>query len=357
MQFSCLLLPLSFGPRGGERTKIVLGVRGLVGRLTATRGRMTATRRLANRARKRWGKGDDLREDQYGQNPHHPRRQPAVSHARPRRRRRRRSHLADDVEAIVDRRARDRPSTSSTRANTPKAATGCANADTASAASRDGRDRRKAADRARQGPRGIRRLLPLRPERGTLFYGPARKSAKKCPVQVCTGPVAYRGGRRCSGRSTSPSRSAGTEDVLTSTAPASLEVYRHNKFYKTRRGIRVRAVRSDARSSMRRSSPRASSCRSTMPGCRRCGTASASAWAAGVSAPAARCGSRRSITHCATSRKTACAIICVGAVGTARSLDLELDHIVDLMLKVKAQAYLIEGANARHEHEVAVWEK
>ncbi len=27
------------------------------------------------------------------------------------------------------------------------------------------------------------------------------------------------------------------------------------------------------------------------------------------------------------------------------------------MLKVKAQAYLIEGANARHEHEVAVWEK
>ena len=26
------------------------------------------------------------------------------------------------------------------------------------------------------------------------------------------------------------------------------------------------------------------------------------------------------------------------------------------MLKVKAQAYLIEGANARHEHEVAVWD-
>jgi 5-methyltetrahydropteroyltriglutamate--homocysteine methyltransferase len=38
-------------------------------------------------------------------------------------------------------------------------------------------------------------------------------------------------------------------------------------------------------------------------------------------------------------------------------LELELDRIVDLMLKVKAQAYLIEVANARHEHEVAVWEK
>jgi 5-methyltetrahydropteroyltriglutamate--homocysteine methyltransferase len=30
-------------------------------------------------------------------------------------------------------------------------------------------------------------------------------------------------------------------------------------------------------------------------------------------------------------------------------------HIVDILLEVKAQAYLIEGANARHEHEWAVW--
>ena len=39
------------------------------------------------------------------------------------------------------------------------------------------------------------------------------------------------------------------------------------------------------------------------------------------------------------------------------AFDLELEHIVDIMLKVKAQAYLIEGANARHEHEHALWEK
>ena len=31
-------------------------------------------------------------------------------------------------------------------------------------------------------------------------------------------------------------------------------------------------------------------------------------------------------------------------------------HLVDLMLKVKAQAYLFEAANARHEHEYAVWD-
>jgi 5-methyltetrahydropteroyltriglutamate--homocysteine methyltransferase len=35
---------------------------------------------------------------------------------------------------------------------------------------------------------------------------------------------------------------------------------------------------------------------------------------------------------------------------------LELKHLVDILLSVKAQAYLIEGANARHEHEYAVWE-
>jgi 5-methyltetrahydropteroyltriglutamate--homocysteine methyltransferase len=30
--------------------------------------------------------------------------------------------------------------------------------------------------------------------------------------------------------------------------------------------------------------------------------------------------------------------------------------LVDILLSVKAQAYLIEGANARHEHEWAIWE-
>ena len=52
-------------------------------------------------------------------------------------------------------------------------------------------------------------------------------------------------------------------------------------------------------------------------------------------------------------RKIACATICAGAVGTARTPTISAwKNIVDLMLKVKAQAYLIEAANARHEHEV-----
>lgn len=30
--------------------------------------------------------------------------------------------------------------------------------------------------------------------------------------------------------------------------------------------------------------------------------------------------------------------------------------VVDMVLKIKAQMYLLEAANARHEHEVAVWD-
>ena len=37
--------------------------------------------------------------------------------------------------------------------------------------------------------------------------------------------------------------------------------------------------------------------------------------------------------------------------------DLELRHYVDLMLKIRAQAYSIEAANPRHEHEWQVFEE
>ena len=36
--------------------------------------------------------------------------------------------------------------------------------------------------------------------------------------------------------------------------------------------------------------------------------------------------------------------------------DFELKHFVDLMLKIRAQAYLIEAANPRHEHEWQLWQ-
>jgi 5-methyltetrahydropteroyltriglutamate--homocysteine methyltransferase len=39
-----------------------------------------------------------------------------------------------------------------------------------------------------------------------------------------------------------------------------------------------------------------------------------------------------------------------------RAHDFELRHFADLMLQVRAAAYLIEAANPRHEHEWAIWQ-
>src|SRR5216684_202650 len=47
---------------------------------------------------------------------------------------------------------------------------------------------------------------------------------------------------------------------------------------------------------------------------------------------------------------------CYGINMGPRVHDLELKHIVDLILKIRAGAYSFEAANPRHEHEWKVWE-
>jgi 5-methyltetrahydropteroyltriglutamate--homocysteine methyltransferase len=48
--------------------------------------------------------------------------------------------------------------------------------------------------------------------------------------------------------------------------------------------------------------------------------------------------------------------ICWGSFATPHVGDIELRHIVDLVLQVSAGAYCIEMANPRHEHEWRIWE-
>jgi 5-methyltetrahydropteroyltriglutamate--homocysteine methyltransferase len=48
--------------------------------------------------------------------------------------------------------------------------------------------------------------------------------------------------------------------------------------------------------------------------------------------------------------------VCWGSWPGPHVTDVPLKEIVDLVLKVKAGTYLIEGANPRHEHEWQVWE-
>jgi 5-methyltetrahydropteroyltriglutamate--homocysteine methyltransferase len=47
--------------------------------------------------------------------------------------------------------------------------------------------------------------------------------------------------------------------------------------------------------------------------------------------------------------------ICWGSWHGPHTHDLAFEHLVDLMLKIKAGAYSIEAANARHEHEWKIW--
>ncbi len=48
--------------------------------------------------------------------------------------------------------------------------------------------------------------------------------------------------------------------------------------------------------------------------------------------------------------------ICWGSFATPHVGDIEIRHIIDLVLKVNAGAYCIEMANPRHEHEWRIWE-
>jgi 5-methyltetrahydropteroyltriglutamate--homocysteine methyltransferase len=47
---------------------------------------------------------------------------------------------------------------------------------------------------------------------------------------------------------------------------------------------------------------------------------------------------------------------CWGSGHRPHTNDIELKHIADLMMGIKAQQYSIEAANVRHEHEYHVWE-
>jgi len=49
--------------------------------------------------------------------------------------------------------------------------------------------------------------------------------------------------------------------------------------------------------------------------------------------------------------------VCWGSWPGPHTTDVPLKDIADLVLRVRARAYLIEGANPRHEHEWRVWEK
>ncbi len=195
-------------------------------------------------------------------------------------------------------------------------------------------------------------------ERGTLFYLPGQQIRQTRPIWVCTGPIVYRG-QALLAREIGMLRALVTaEDAfLTTTAPASLEVYRQNEFYRSEEEF-LYAIAEAMRTEYE--------------------TIAAAglllqvddAWlpalwdrigiGMGLEAFRERSMIRVEALNHALANVPESQIryhLCWGSWHGPHAYDLELIQLVDIMLKVKAGAYLIEAANARHEHEYAVWEK
>jgi len=195
-------------------------------------------------------------------------------------------------------------------------------------------------------------------ERGTLFYSPGAQIAKKRPVHACTAPVTYVGQAELKKEINVTLAVAGTDNVfLTSTAPGSLEVYRRNRHYKNdeeyvfalAEAMRVEYEAIAAAGLILQVDD------AWLP----------ALWDRigldmGLPAFRARCALRIEALNHALRNIPEDRVryhLCWGSWHGPHAYDLELERIVDLVLKVKAQAFLIEGANVRHEHEVAVWDE
>ena len=192
-------------------------------------------------------------------------------------------------------------------------------------------------------------------EKGTLFYTPGEQIKRVRPIWVCTAPITYTGRAALEREIAELKANVPVEDAfLTSTAPASLEVYRRNEYYKSEEEF-VYAIAEAMRVEFE--------------------TIVSSgvvlqiddAWLValwdrlGLSLQDFR---RRSVMRIEALNHALRHVpedrvryhLCWGSWHGPHAFDIELKDVVELLLRVKAQAYLIEGANARHEHEYAVWD-
>jgi 5-methyltetrahydropteroyltriglutamate--homocysteine methyltransferase len=195
-------------------------------------------------------------------------------------------------------------------------------------------------------------------EKGTLFYSPGEQIKKLRPVWVCTSAITYRGQQSLQKEIGELKRLVPAEDAfLTSTAPGSLEVYRRNEHYKSEEEF-VYAI--------------AEAMRVEYEAIVQSGVALQvdDAWLPalwdrigmqmGLDAFKKRCFLRIEALNHALRNIPEDRVryhLCWGSWHGPHAFDLELKFIVDLLLKVRAQAYLIEGANVRHEHEYSVWDE
>ena len=195
-------------------------------------------------------------------------------------------------------------------------------------------------------------------ERGTLFYEPGGQIKHARPHWVATSPISYRGHADLK-REIDVFRAVvgpETEAFITTTAPASLEPYRGNEYYKSQEEF-VFALAEAMRTEYQAIVAAGFILQiddAWLP----------ALWdrigiAMGLEAYRKYCELRIEALNHALRGLPEDRIryhLCWGSWHGPHAFDIELDKLVDLMLRVRAQAYLIEAANARHEHEYAVWE-
>ena len=195
-------------------------------------------------------------------------------------------------------------------------------------------------------------------EKGTLFYEPGGLIRRLRPSWVCTAPVTYQGVAALE-REIALFRAAvgpDAEAFLTTTAPASLEPYRENEFYKSEEEF-LHAIGAAMRveyEAIVKAGFLLQVDDAWLP----------ALWdrigmQMGLEAFKKRCLIRVEALNAALAGIAEDRIryhLCWGSWHGPHAFDLEMKDFVDVMLRVKAGAYSFEAANARHEHEYAVWE-
>ncbi|HVZ23067.1 MAG TPA: hypothetical protein VG871_18465, partial [Vicinamibacterales bacterium] len=190
-------------------------------------------------------------------------------------------------------------------------------------------------------------------ERQTLFFMPDRRMSTARRYTVCTSPITYAGGPSLE-RELAVFRSVVADPsrcFLTSTAPASLEPYRGNEFYRNEEEF-VLAL--------------ADALRIEYEAIANAGFLLQvdDAWLVslwdrigiemGLDAFKRHCAIRIDALNHALRNIPAERVryhFCWGSWHGPHAFDLPLADVVDLMLRVKARFHSFEAANARHEHE------
>jgi 5-methyltetrahydropteroyltriglutamate--homocysteine methyltransferase len=195
-------------------------------------------------------------------------------------------------------------------------------------------------------------------EKGTLFYSASNDIKPRRQHWVCTGPVCYRGHAAVQRQIDLllHARPAGSEAFLTATAPASLEPYWRNEFYRSDEEF-VFALAEALRTEYELIAGSGLILQVD------------DAWLPalwdrigikmGLDAFLKRCLVRvDALNHALRNipEENIRYHLCWGSWNGPHAYDIEMVHMVDVLLRVKAQAYLFEAANARHEHEHVIWE-